>query len=102
MMPMADRVVLIAIAGIAIATAVTKLSGYWLVQRMELSSRVESGMSVLPGAILISLIAPRLMDAGVAEWSSAAVVLVIAVRTGNVLLAILGGVGTVLFMRAFV
>lgn len=98
---MVDSAVLVTIIGIAVATFVTKAGGYWLIQRVDVSPRLEAGLSALPGAILISLIAPRLMGGGVAEWASAGVVFVIAVRTGNILLAILGGVGTVLAVRAF-
>lgn len=99
---MIDETVLVTIVGIAVATIVTKTGGYWLIQRVEVSPRFEVGLSVLPGAILISLIAPRIIGGGLPEWISAGVVFVIAVRTGNILLAILGGIGSVMIVRALI
>lgn len=99
---MIDETVLVTIVGIAVATIVTKTGGYWLIQRVEVSPRAEVGLSVLPGAILISLIAPRIIGGGLPEWISAGVVFVIAVRTGNILLAIFGGVGSVMIVRALI
>lgn len=95
-----ENSVLLTIIGIALATFVTKAGGYWLIQRVDVSRRIEAGLTILPGAILISLIAPRLVHGGIAEWISAGVVFVIAVRTGNILLAMVGGVGSVLIARA--
>lgn len=99
---MIDESVLLTIVGVALATVVSKAGGYWLIERVEVSPRTEVGLSVLPGAILISLIAPRIIGGGLPEWISAGVVFVIAVRTGNILFAIVGGVGSVLIVRALV
>lgn len=87
------------IVGMSVATYATKAGGLWLLSRINVSDRVESGLEMLPGAIIISILGPELISAGPAEWSSAAVVLLVMWRTENVLLALLCGVAAVLIFR---
>lgn len=90
------------IVGMSLATYVTKAGGFWLLNRITVSDRVEAGLEVLPGAIIVAILAPELLDAGPAEWGASAVVLVLMVRTENVLLALLGGLAAVLAFRGVV
>jgi uncharacterized membrane protein len=83
-----------------IATYVTKAGGLWLLGRVDVSDRVEAGLEVLPGAIVVSILGPTLVDAGPAGWSAAAVALLVAWRSESVLLTIIAGVGAVVFLRA--
>jgi len=94
-----DSAVLLVILGMSVATYTTKASGLWLLSRVDVSDRVESGLEVLPGAIIVSIVAPELVSGGPAEWSAAAVVLLVMWRTENVLLALLAGVGSVMVLR---
>ncbi|WP_324663546.1 AzlD family protein [Haloarcula sediminis] len=90
------------IVGMAVVTYVTKAGGLWVLNRVTVSDRVEAGLDVLPGAIIVSILGPELLDAGPVEWGASAVVLVVMVRTENVLLALLSGLAVVLSLRAVV
>lgn len=90
------------IVGMTLATYVTKAGGFWVLTRLSVSDRVEAGLDVLPGAIIVSILGPELLAAGPAEWGAGAVVLVVMVRTENVLLALLGGLAAVLALRTVV
>lgn len=87
------------VAAMALATYVTKAGGLWLLGRIDVSERVETGLEVLPGAIVVSILGPELVEGGPAEWGAAALVLVVAWKTESVLLAIVVGAGAVVAFR---
>ncbi|GAB6860340.1 AzlD family protein [Haloplanus litoreus] len=94
------------VAGVILAmsavTYATKAGGLWLLGRVEVPERVETGLELLPGAIIVSILAPELIDAGPAEWGAGTVVVVVMWRSGNILLSLLCGVGAVLLLRTAV
>ncbi|QZA88102.1 AzlD domain-containing protein [Salinarchaeum sp. IM2453] len=94
-----DPYILSIIAGMAIVTYITKAGGLWLLSRFDVSDRVEAGLSVLPGAIVIAILGPELADGGPPEWAAAGVVLLVMVKTENILLALIAGLGAVLLFR---
>ena len=55
---------LVTIAGMALVTYGTRASGLWLGGLIRSGSRLDSVLAGLPGAILISLVAPALVAAG--------------------------------------
>ncbi len=95
-----DPVVVGVVLAMAVVTAVTKVGGFWLLSRFEVSERLEAGLSVLPGAIVIAILGPELAAGGPAEWGAAGVVLAIMWRTESILLSLCGGVGAVVAFRA--
>ena len=94
-----SRAVLAAIAGMAIVTYLTRIGGFWLVDRVDLSERARSFLRYVPGAVLVSLILPELLEGGAPEVGAALVTLVVAVRTGNILYARLAGIGAIVLLR---
>lgn len=92
-------VALVAIVGMAIGTYLTRIGGYWLVSRFELTPTVRAWLNYVPAAVLVSLIVPELADGGPAEWGAAGAALVVAWRSGNILYAMLAGIGAVLLLR---
>jgi uncharacterized membrane protein len=54
----------------------------------------------IPGAILVSLVAPTVLTGGIAEALAALAVLIVALRTGSLPAAMLTGVGAVVVLRA--
>lgn len=88
------------IVGMSVVTYATKAGGLWLLSRINVSDRTESGLEMLPGAIIISILGPELTSAGPAEWSAAVVVLFVMWRSENVLLALLCGIAAVLLFRS--
>ncbi|PCR91374.1 AzlD family protein [Natrinema ejinorense] len=94
-----DPLIVGAILAMALVTAATKVGGFWFLRRIEVSERLEAGLSVLPGAIVIAILGPELAAGGPAEWGGAGVVLLVMWRTENILLSLCGGVGAVVLFR---
>jgi uncharacterized membrane protein len=97
-----DPLVVGVVLAMAAVTFVTKVGGLWLLSRFEVSDRLESGISVLPGAIVIAILGPELAEGGPAEWAAAGVTLLVMWRTGSILLALVAGVVGVVTFRTVV
>ena len=96
---MSTQATLVAIAGMAVVTYLTRVGGFWLVDRIELSEHAQSFLRYVPAAVLVSLILPTLLEGGPADVGAAGVTLVVAVRTGNILYAMIVGIATVVIFR---
>lgn len=94
-----DPVVIGVVLAMAAVTYATKVSGLWIVNHVDLSERVQAGLSVLPGAIVIAILGPELTAGGPAEWGAAVVVLLVTWRTESILLALCAGVVSVVAFR---
>ena len=92
--------VMFAIILMALATYATRAGGLWLASRFDLSERAGAWLDQIPGAILVSLVAPVVLTGGIAEALAALAVLIVALRTGSLLAAMLTGVGAVVVLRA--
>lgn len=95
-----DPLVVGVILAMTLVTALTKVGGFWLLRRIEVSERLEAGLSILPGAIVVAILGPELAAGGPAEWGATAVVVAVMWRTENILLALCGGIGAVILFRA--
>ena len=92
--------VMFAIILMALATYATRAGGLWLASRFDLSERAGAWLDQIPGAILVSLVAPVVLTGGIAEALAAIAVLIVALRTGSLPAAMLTGVGAVVVLRA--
>ena len=97
-----DPITLMANALMALATYATRAGGLWLANRFDLSERAGAWLDAIPGAILVSLVAPTVLTDGLAETLAAAAVVLVALRTGSLPLAMATGVGAVVVLRALV
>ncbi|AHY46076.1 putative membrane protein [Rubrobacter radiotolerans] len=95
-----DPLVVATIALMALATYATRAGGLWLASRIEPGGRVGSFLEAIPGAILVSLVAPVVVLGGPALWVAAAAVLIVARRSGSLLAAMVVGVAVVLALRS--
>jgi uncharacterized membrane protein len=95
-----DPQTLLTIALMALATYVTRAGGLWLASRITLSDRMEAWLEHIPGAILVSLVAPVVLASGFAEALAASAVVLVALRTGSLPIAMVTGVVAVLALRA--
>ena len=95
-----DPVTLVAIVLMALATYATRAGGLWLASRFDLSERAGAWLDQIPGAILVSLVAPTILMGGPIEVLAALVVVLVSLRTGSLPAAMVIGVGTVLALRA--
>src|SRR5262245_11110279 len=93
----ADNLAVIAV--MAIAAAICRGGGFWLMRFVPLTPRVHAALNAIPIAVMMGIMAPALMRGGVPE--SAAVVATAGVVKvgGNDLLAILAGLATVALLR---
>jgi uncharacterized membrane protein len=91
---------IIAIALMALATYATRAGGLWLASRLDLSERAGAWLDQIPGAILVSLVAPVVLTGGFAEALAAVAVVFVAVRTGSLPAAMVTGVVAVVLLRA--
>ena len=95
-----DPVTLLAILLMALATYATRAGGLWIANRFELSERAGAWLDQIPGAILVSLVAPVVLTGGLAEALAAVAVVFVAVRTGSLPAAMVTGVGAIVVLRA--
>ena len=95
-----DQTVLVTIFGMAMVTYATRASGYFLVRRLVLGPFARRFMDNTPGAMFAALCAPYLVEAGLLEWIGAVITVSVMRISGNLLLALLAGVGSVALLRA--
>jgi len=95
-----DRGTVLTIVLMALATYSTRAGGLWLASRFDLSERAGAWLDQIPGAILVSLVAPTVLTGGPAEVLAALAVVIVSLRTGSLPAAMVTGVGTVLALRA--
>ncbi len=94
-----DPLTLLTIGLMALGTYATRAGGLWLASRLTFSGRVEAWLDYIPGAILVSLVAPAVLASGFAEALAALAVVLVALRTGSLPVAMVTGVGAVLVLR---
>ncbi|MFB6103183.1 MAG: AzlD family protein [Haloplanus sp.] len=87
------------VLAMAVVTYLTKAGGLWALGRVDLPDRAGDALDALPGAVVVSILAPAVVTAGPPTWLASGVVVVAARRTGSVLLALLLGVGATLVVR---
>ena len=97
-----DPFVVAVVLAMAVVTVLTKVGGIWLVRHVELSDRLEAGLSVLPGAIVIAVLGPELAAGGPAEWGAVGLVLLVMWKTESILLALVAGVLGIVGFRALI
>ena len=85
----------------AMVTYLLRFGGLMLAGRLPRSARWKRFMDALPGTILLSLIAPAIVSAGVWGGIGTLATAVCAYKTKNVLLAMLLGVAIVALSRQF-
>src|SRR5258708_18240198 len=94
-----ETLTLIAIMGMALVTYATRAGGFWLMSLITPSPRVEAWLKQIPGAVLVAIIAPTVLASSLAETLAALATVLVAIRTKNVLIAMVVGVATVWVLR---
>ena len=91
----------IIIAG-AVATYLTRIGGHLVISRFDnIHPRVEAGLNAVPAAVLTTLVAPELLNAGPAEWAALVVTAVVSLR-GGLMAMFLAGTAVLIVARQFV
>lgn len=91
----------IAIFAMAIVTYLTRVAGLWLMNRFTFSQPVKTWLNQIPGAIMISIVAPVAINGGIAELVAGLMTLVAIARTRNLALAMFIGVVTAGVLRNY-
>lgn len=91
---------IILVSGMAIVTAFTRVSGYWIVARMEPGPKFRRFLETAPQTVFAAMIAPALWQGGPAEWLGAVITVIAMKLSGNLAVALIAGVGTVAVWRA--
>jgi uncharacterized membrane protein len=87
------------IVGMAVATYLTRVGGYWLMAAVRPGPFARRFLEQVPGSIFVALTAPLLVEGGPPEWLGAAVALLAARLTGNLMAGLGGGVAAVVAAR---
>lgn len=91
--------VLIVIAAMATVTYATRAAGLWLARRFQPSPRVEAALRHIPGAVLVSIVAPLVLSGGPAELIAAGVAAAVMIAIDSLPMAVLVGVAVVWGLR---
>ena len=85
----------------ALVTYGLRLGGLLLAERLPKTGRFRTFMDALPGTILLSLIVPTALAAGVWGWIATIACAVCSLKTGNVFISMLLGVAIIAASRHF-
>ena len=91
--------VLIAFLAMAAVSYLIRVAGFLVGGRLHGHPRLRTALYQLPAAILIALVAPKLLHGGHAEWIAAAVVVVLAWYVDLLLIPLAAGVLAVVLLR---
>lgn len=94
-----ETLTILTILGMTLVTYATRAGGFWLMGLVTPSPRIEAWLKQIPGAVLVALIAPTILASSIAETLAAVATVLVAIRTKNVLIAMLVGVATVASLR---
>jgi uncharacterized membrane protein len=94
-----DLTTLITILGMAVVTYATRIAGLWFVRSP--SQRMTAWLSHIPGAVMVSIVAPAVLDDGPAGVVAALATTIVAIRSSNLVLSMLTGVVTIWLLRNF-
>ncbi|RED49689.1 AzlD domain-containing protein [Aestuariispira insulae] len=86
------------ILGMALVTALTRFTGYWIIGKVAIKGRVAAALEAMPAAVLAAIVTPTALATGFAETVAVAVTVLLALRC-HTLIAVGGGVLTVVALR---
>jgi uncharacterized membrane protein len=94
-----ETLTLITILGMALVTYATRAGGFWLMGLVTPSPRIEAWLRQIPGSVLVAIVAPTVLASSLAETLAALATVLVAIRTKNVLAAMVIGVAAVFLLR---
>ncbi len=83
--------VILAITGAALVTYAFRFGGLLLSEKLPSTGRFKDFMEALPGTILVALVAPGIIAAGLWGCLAALATTLLVWRTGNIFIAMLSG-----------
>jgi uncharacterized membrane protein len=99
---MSNEVVpVVAILAMALAAAVSRVAGFWLMGHVQVTARVRRMLETLPGAIVVATVAPLAIKGGPAGLAGIAVAFAAMILRRNEFLAVALGLTTIALARNF-
>lgn len=92
--------VMAAIAAMALATYLTRTSGFWMMAHVPLTPRLRRMLEALPGSVVVAIIVPIAVKNGLTAIAAVAAAAGIMVVWRNEFLALAAGVAVAALMRA--
>ena len=90
------------LAAAAVATYLTRVGGHLVLSRFQtVHPRVEAALNAVPAAVLTTLVAPSLLNAGPAEWAALVVAGLVSLR-GGLMTMFLVGAAVLILLRQLV
>ena len=90
---------MLTICAMAAVTYLTRAAGLFVANRVRITPRAEAFLSAIPGAVLISIVAPAALTQGPAEAAAALAAFATAARTKNLPLTMAVGIAFVWALR---
>jgi uncharacterized membrane protein len=89
----------LAIAGMAVGTYLTRVSGFYLVNHIRMSRRMEAFIKAIPGTVLMSIVAPIVFSSSPAQGAASLATVIAAWRFKNLPLSMAIGIAVVCLFR---
>ena len=91
----------IGIAGIALITYLTRLSGLILMDFFPLTKRVERALDAMTGSVFVAFVVPAVWKGDLGVQLATVAALVVMFTTRKILLAITAGVAAAVIVRGY-
>ncbi len=88
------------LAVMTVVVYLSRTSGFWLIGRIHIGPRLKKILEALPGAVIVSTVAPILVTGGIAAWFAVAAAAVTMIFVRNDFAAVLAGVAAAAAARA--
>ncbi|MCW0233042.1 MAG: AzlD domain-containing protein [Ferrovibrio sp.] len=94
-----DSIAVIAIAGMALATLLTRVGGFWLMSYVTLSPRLERFLRHTAGGVLVAIVVAAAMKGDPAMWAGLAAAIAVMLLLRKSMTAILIGMALAIGIR---
>jgi uncharacterized membrane protein len=92
-------IVWLAIGGMALGTLATRIGGFWLMRLVPEGGFVARSLHHLPGALVVSILAPYALEGGWSAPLAIAIALIVGRLGLSAIIAVFGAVGVVALLR---
>lgn len=90
-----------AIIGMAVATYITRAGGFWLMDHVTITPRIERFLRHMANGVLIAIITASAMNGDIAMWVGLGAVLIVMLLFRRSMTAILVGMAIAAALRQF-
>jgi uncharacterized membrane protein len=92
---------ILAICAMSVATIAMRLGGFWMMGHLPITPRVRKMLEALPGAVLVALVLPVVVKAGLSAYLTVGAVIAFMMFRRNEFIAVALGIAVVTASRAY-